>query len=245
MSTVLLGYMIVKKEYKRVLLLLTILFSTNLVFFWTPFVTYNKIAYNRYVVTSTGLNLLEGLGEFENRWGYRLSDGWYTEFMKKNYPEIETDIERDDKARELFWAAVKEDPAHYITSVLKRIPRILFPGLPWFKYVRPNQIGFYRRYLSGTPLTTIIKEIFSSPIMLFDFIARYIYIGLFLLLAYLGILLLLIRKKFFPVCFILIGVISSGYSVILMHTDHRYLIPYCAFFALFVGHVIPPTKERT
>ena len=73
--------------------------------------------------------------------------------------------------------------------------------------------------------------------IIFDFVARHIYIGIFLLLAYLGMLIALIRKKYFALFFLFFGVIGAGCSVVLFHTEHRYLIPYYAFFPFFVGYL--------
>jgi hypothetical protein len=56
-------------------------------------------------------------------------------------------------------------------------------------------------------------------------------------LAYLGLMLALIRKKYFAVAIILLGIIAAGYSVVFLHTEHRYLIPYYTFFSFFVGYL--------
>lgn len=241
-SIVLLGYAITQKQFRSVLTLLTLLWGTNILFFWIPFAAYNKIAYDRYIVGPTGINVLEGLGEYPNPWGYQLSDGWYGNFMKENYPHLKTNLERDDQARALFWQAVRQEPLYYLTSVLKRIPRLAFPGLPSFNY--QDTKGLYKMYLSGESISSIAKHVIHKPILLIDFLIRHVYLGLFLLLAYLGILLALIRKKYFACFFIWLGIIASSYPVILAHTEHRYLTPYYAFFAIFVGFLLSETTKR-
>lgn len=240
-SVVLLGYAIVTKEFVRVTKLLLILFTTNILFFWLPFSTYNKMAYDRYIVGATGINLIQGLGEFDNPWGYKLSDGWFVEFMNTKYPQL-TDLERDDKAKELFLKAIQEQPLIYIRGVLHRIPRIIFPGLPSFNY--QSNTEFYQLYVTKKSLPNVCSLLLQSPSILFDFAFRHIYIGLYLLIAYLGLFLALIRKKFILFFFIFFGVIAAGYSVIFLHTDHRYLIPYFAFFSLFVGYFFDEILKR-
>jgi hypothetical protein len=239
-SLVLCIYAVIKKSLKPFSYVI-ILWLTNICFFWIPFATYNKIAYDRYMVAPTGINLLEGLGEIPNPWGYKLNDPWYLNFMKTTYPQLTTDLERDDKARELFFAAIKEQPQVYLQQIMKRVPRIIFPGLPCFGYYDNQEL--YHLYLTGTPISKIIASVMRSPTILLDFAIRHIYIGLFLFLAYLGMLLMLIRRKFFPFFFIFIGLIAPCFMVIFSHTDHRYLIPFYAFFALFVGYLFAEIKK--
>lgn len=233
-GTVLLFYMILSKSYKPVMTLLCTLILTNILFFWLPFMAYNKVAYDRYVVGPSGINLMCGLGEFENPWGYKLSDGFYADFMNEHYPNL-NDVQKDDKARELFYKAFKERPWFYVSCLLKRIPRLILPGLPWFNY--QDTKGIYKMYLEGMPLKNIIRFIIREPMTLFDFAARHIYIGLFLFLAYLGMLMMLIRRKFFALSLLFLGIIAASYTVIFAHTDHRYLTPYYAFFAICVGYL--------
>ena len=249
-SIFLIFYAFIVKNYKRIFYLLLVLWASNALFFWIPFSTYNKIAYNRYFVGPTGINLIEGLGEFSNPWGYKLSDGWYSDFVNKTYGPMAKKLNLqgnqkwlffDDKTKELALKRIKENPLFYFSCMARRIPRLLFPGLPWFNYQDTNEL--YLMYTTGTPLSKIMSIIFRSPIILIDFVARHIYIGLFLLFAYLGMLILFIRKKYFQLFFIFCGIIFAAYSVVLAHTDHRYLTPYFAFFSLFVGYFICNLKR--
>ena len=233
MGTVLFFSSFFTKQYKKTFLLIFILITTNIMFFWAPFMSYNKKAYNRYFVSPVCINMLVGLGEFKNKWGYSLSDGWYANFMEKNYPD-KTWLERDDIAKEIFYNRVKENPFFYLTCIMRRIPRITFPGFPSFNYQDTH--GLYTMYVNGTPIKDIFKLLSRSPIILWDFFIRHIYIGLYLLLAYLGMFMALVRKKYFAVSFLFLGLVAAGYPVILSHTEHRYLIPYYGFFPLFVGY---------
>ena len=251
--TVLVGYIFFSKvspstkaspstyeRFIKITKLIFIIFATNILFFWVPFMAYNKIAYNRYVVSASGIALIHGLGEFDNPWGYKLDDAWYTEFMEKNYPDL-TPLEQEEKTKELFYKAVKENPWYYIRSVLRRIPRFIAPGLPSFNYQDKAEI--YHMYMTGTPISKLIKIVTRSPMILFDFVARHLYIGLFLFLAYLGLLLALFKRRFFAFFLLFFGVIATGYSIILIHPDHRYIIPYYTFFAMFVGYLFSEIRR--
>lgn len=232
-----------KLKIKRVLQFTLTVLIANVFFYWLPFMTYNKIAYNRYLVGPAGINLIQGLGEFPNKWGYKLSDGWYADYTEKHFgkeakklklTENEKTSFYDDKMRTVFWKSIKEDPLFYLSCIAKRIPRLLFPGLPWFNYQDKKEI--YLMYVTGTPVKELIKTVLREPIIAIDFAARHIYIGLFLLFAYLGILLALIRKQYLALLLLFGGIICAGYSVIFAHIDHRYLIPFYGIFAFFVGY---------
>ena len=216
----------------------------NLIFFWIPFATYNKIAYDQYLVGPAGINLIQGLGEFPNKWGYQLSDGWYGNYSRKHFGEQADQLQLDDnqrgvffdaKMKNLFWKSAWQDPWFYLTTLRKRVVRLIFPGLPWFNYQDTKEL--YLMYLTGTPLKEIIKIIFREPLIAFDFFARHIYIGFFLLFAYLGILLAIFRKKYLVVLLLFVCIIGSSYSVVFAHVDHRYLIPFYGIFPFFVGYL--------
>ena len=236
-SIVLMLYSLCSSKLKltHILKLSLTLFALNFIFFWIPFMTYNKIAYNQYLVGPTGVNFIQGIGEFPNKWGYKLSDGWYPNHMKEEIESL-SEIERDNKAKDLFLSAVKEEPLYYLSCIIKRVPRLLFPGLPWFNYQDTKEL--YLMYVTGTPLSEIIKLIFRNPTITFDFVARHVYIGFYLLFAYLGIILALIRKKYFTVLILFCGIIFASYYVIFAHIDHRYLIPYYGLFSFFVGYFL-------
>ena len=234
-------YMIIYKyNLKKILLSLFLLILPNLIFFWTPFASYNKVAYDRYIILPKGTNLLPGLGEFPNKWGYELGEGWVAPYLEKHHGcKNISGYAVEEKAEEVFWMRFREDPWHFFSSVLKRIPRIVFPGLLWFNY--KDNVELYTLYATGTSIKEIFKLILRSPTIILDFVARHVYVGLFLLIAYLGMLLALIRKKYLFLSLVYLGTIVASYSVIISHTEHRYLIPSYAFFALFVGYFLSET----
>jgi hypothetical protein len=236
-TTISIFYMLIKKySLKKIFLFFAILIGTNILFFWIPNSTYNKIVHDKYFVGPVGINLLTSLGEFPNKWGYEMGEGWFCSFMKKNFNIVTYDNECEEKAIEIFWQSVKEEPLFYIKTIIKRIPRLLFPGLPWFNY--KDTVEIYTLYVTGTPISQLVKLICRSPVILIDFASRHIYVGIYLLLAYLGMLFAFIRKKYIFLSFVYLGIIVSSYSTILTHTEHRYLIPAFAFFSLFVGYFI-------
>jgi hypothetical protein len=237
-------YMLLAKyNLKTIALSFLCLILPNILVFWIPFASYNKAAYGHAIIMPKGYNLLSGLGEFPNKWGYELGEGWIVPHLQKHHNYQGSDgYESEKKAEEVFWQRFHENPCHFFSSVLKRIPRIFFPGLLWFNY--QDNVELYTLYATGTPIKDIFKMLLRSPSIIFDFVARHIYIGLYLLIAYLGLLLALIRKKWLFIFLVYFGTIVPSYSVIISHTEHRYLIPSYAFYALFVGYFIYETALK-
>jgi len=211
---------------KATILFLAVAWTTNIFFFWIPFVAYNMVAHGRAFVSTAGQNLIEGLGEFKNPWGFSVSDDNFANFMQKNYGLHCGSLECDDKARELFWDIVRTHPWFYITTLIRRLHRIFLPALPWFSYVEEQGSLTFKEKLKALP---------HSPHLFFDIVGRQIYIRLYLIIGYLGLLLLLIHKNYFA-AMVLTGSIISSWTVFFTHVEHRYLIPYYALFSLFVGY---------
>jgi hypothetical protein len=201
-----------------------------------PFVSYNNYAYGRNFVGPVGQNLLEGLGEFSNKWGYRLEDYWFGNFIRENYGLIKGTQEADDKAKELFLEAVKEEPLFYLKSVLRRIHRVLLPALSWFPWLYNDA---YYDQIEGLKdrIMYLVSHIADWRVLL-DIIVRHIYVRLYLFIGYIGMAFLLIRKKYFPFFLLYGGIIVSSYSVVFSHVEHRYLIPAFGVFPFFVGYAL-------
>lgn len=233
--TVLVGGLFFKTfDLKKVVIISVCLLGTNVVVFWLPYVVYNEYAYGHLFVGPVGQNLLEGLGEFSNPWGYKLEDAWFSIFIRETYGLRRGTQEADDKAKELAYRAIREKPLFYLECIVKRLHRLFLPALSWFQWLyndaEYDQIEsfFNRVYYIFSHLN--IRHVFI------DFIARHIYIRLFLLIGYIGMVLALIKGRCFAVALLLIGIISSSYSVVLSHVEHRYLVPTYSVFSFFVGY---------
>lgn len=216
-------------SFKKILKILMCLWGTNILFFWAPFIVYNKIAYNKFFVSPVGQNLLLGLGECENPWGYKLSDSWFDVFMHKTYGEVGGTVECDQKAKELFYESVAEKPLLYFKIVLRRFLYILLPPLPWIGSLW-NVVAVHKT------LRDKFYSIITSFVSLADFLVHYIYIWFFLLCGYLGLIFLFIKKKIMAIGIVFLGGIVPIWSIVLSHSEPRYLVPTYALFAFFVGY---------
>lgn len=225
-------YGLIHKEYlKRVMLMIGILVCANILSFWGPFMAYNKISYNRYLVGPVGLDLLEGLGEFPNRWGYKLDDIWAADYICKKYNVSPGTPEFDDKAKEEFTLAFNQEPLIYFVNIFKRMPGLILPGLPWIFYTASPYGDCASAYEK-------LKIILSSWDLFFDFLIRHVYIRFYLLLGYAGIIILLMQKRYWVLSLLLGGVMLGGLGKLPSHIEYRYVVPYYWVFALFAAYAI-------
>jgi len=125
---------------------------------------------------------------------------------------------------------------------VSRIPLVFLPGLPW------NNISNVVDYTAYSSLwdkvqAKIIKS-FDSFTLFFDLLSRQIYIRLFLLLGYVGMLFMLLNKNYLWLALIVaIGVIPS-YSIVQSHVEYRYITTFYGIFALCVGYGISELLKR-
>lgn len=228
-------YIYRRKTLKPFLIILLLFVLTNGFFFWLPFCAYTKKAHNRYFVGSAIL-LIEGLGEEENKWGYKLDDAWYEFFMRDTYGLKAGTPQSEDKAKEIFWIAFKEDPVFFFKLFLKRCVSAILPNLPWSFY--PESL-----YENCSTFLDKIKISFFSTKVFLDFWSRLLYVRLFLIGGYIGALLLLLRRRYFDFLLLLGIVISSG-VIFPSHIEYRYLVPFYAVpFPLFLGYLIMQLKK--
>jgi len=216
--------------------ILMIMWIANMSVFWVPFIMYNKKAYGRAFVSPGNQGLLEGMGEFSNKWGYKLSDAWVSQFISKKYNVRYGTPEFDDRAREEFLKAFKEDPGHFFRSVLQRIPLLLFPGLPINNY--SNVIDPVQYSSLWEKVITKASYFFSSWTAFFEFLFRQIGVRLFILLGYAGLVLILSRRHFLASALLFAGGIMPSYVTISSHIEYRFLTPSYGLFVFFVGYAV-------
>ncbi len=231
-----------QSQLKKIIGLLGGLWFMNILGFWLPFMVHNKIAYNRYFVMASGQGLLQGLGEYPNKWGAKLGDGWVGKHITEKYGLIYGTPEFDDKAKEEFVRFYKQDPWHFWKSVLQRIPLIFLPGLPWNNI---SNVVDYRIYSSlWDKVYTKLAKSFDSFTSFFDFLTRQIFIRIFLLGGYLGMLLMLFNRKYLWLMLILAAGIIPSYSIIQSHVEYRYVTPFYGVFALCVGYFLSEVLKK-
>ena len=72
--------------------------------------------------------------------------------------------------------------------------------------------------------------------------AKLWYVELFLVLGWLGCILLIVQKKYFPVL-IIMAVIISSISKFPSHMESRYLVTFYWAFSFFIGYLAWSIKE--
>lgn len=231
-TVVFLCYGFIKREYlKQIILGLACVLAANFAFFWIPFLTYNCMHYHRYFVGPVGQDLVEGLGEFDNPWGYKLDDIWIAKYIEQKYGAKSGTPEFDDKALQEFHAAFEQHPKLYFINILRRLPGLILPGLPWIYYENSP-------YGQTNSIIEKLKKVCSSLPLFIDFLLRHVYIRLYLLLGYIGIFLAFGRRLHWPLVLLLIGVVCGGLGKLPSHIEYRYIVPFYWAFSLFVGYAV-------
>jgi len=227
-----LGYALIYSEVrKNVLCALFLLYCTNISFFWLPFMAYNKITYDRYIVGPLGQDLIEGLGEFSNKWGFKLDDTWLASFLRTKYGHELGTPEADNMARKEFQHALREDSLFYLKTLLWRLPQLLLPGLPWLYYAEspyPEGLSWYEKIIHS----------FSSVSAFLDFFLRQLYVRTYLIIGYAALVFTIFRKNYFASLLLLICGIAPCLGKFPSHLEYRYLIPYYWIFSFFIGNAM-------
>lgn len=213
---------------RRALFLMVHIWLVTVLLFWIPFMYFNYKQYNRLVVSPAGQSLLEGLGEIPNQWGHKLSDEYVNEFISAKYNLTYGTIAFDDAAMTEFKLCVKENPWHYIKTLIYRLPDILLPGLQWI---------FYEHSPYADCGNMIYKLLYacSSFGRFINFVMRHIYMRIYLIGGYIGMLCMFRRKKYGALACI-ITCLLSGLSTYPSHIEYRYIVPFYWVFSLAVGY---------
>jgi hypothetical protein len=216
-----------------------VMVCTNALFFWTPYVTYNQIAYGRSIVSSWGLLLLEGLGERENQWGFQLNDEWAGKYLKAKYNVSYGTVAFADKAKEEFFKALKENPSHFIISILRRLPTMLLPPLSWTNHFLSPEKKQYRSWWDK--VCDKFSEATRSREAFYDAFGLYLaprLFFLFFILGYLGLFFMLARGEYFAALLLILVGILPAYHCIVSHIEYRYIVMFYAFFSFGVGYLM-------
>lgn len=222
------------RERARLWKAVGVMICTNVLFFWTPYVTYNQSAYGRSIVSPWGLLLFEGLGEYENQWGFQLDDEWAEKYLKAKYNVHYGTVAFADRAKEEFFKALKENCSHFILSMLRRLPLMLLPPLPSTSYFLSPTKRSYRSW--SEHLLHKISEAATSWKALYDFLSRYSAVIFFLMLGYGGLFLMMLHRNYFAALLLTLVGILPAYHCIISHIEYRYIVMFYAFFSFGVGY---------
>lgn len=240
LSIILIGTAFFEKKWaKKIITILMCLWVTNSVFFWIPFMVYNKKLYNEYIVGPAGDGLLQGVGSMPNPWGYPAGESAQSIMIMEKYGIDLNDHEYDKIAKKLAWDAIKERPFLYIKGVVQRICYLMLPSIIWYSWNLTSCKLFEDEYDSiFDHINDIAIKITKDWRVFIDILFRAIYTRLFVLIGYLGVLLLLLRRRYFIPFLLFGGMISTAYSISLSHIEDRYFIPTYVLFSFFVGYLI-------
>jgi hypothetical protein len=236
MMTIFLVAYALKKNQMQALHLIGYMWLISLLLFWLPFSYYNYTTYGRYMVSPAGQSLLEGLGELPNRWGHQLNDEYVNQFIGNKYNLAYGTVAFDEAAMQEFRQCVKDDPWHYIKTLIYRLLDVYLPGLQWIFYEQSP-------YAGCNGIVEKLMIIFSSWHHILDFMLRHIYMRFYLLCAYAGFALMLVRKRYLAVAFIITCLIS-GLSTYPSHIEYRYIVPFYWTISLFVGFLFCGIIEK-
>ncbi len=234
MIFVLIGVGIIqRKVLYKTLMAAGCLIATNVLFFWLPFTIHNKMAYDRYFIGPTGIGLWQLLGTVKgNPCRQHNGDHHYAAYMMRNFGLRSGTQECENKARALFLKAISEYPAFYARIVLQRIPMFLFPE---WEFLPP----FYQTYTIGYPTVWArVKRQLRSYGGLVDLFVHRFFFLVYLLLAYAGVLCALLKKRYQLFFFVFVATIAPSAKFILSLFEYRSLVPFFAFYSLFVGYVL-------
>lgn len=218
-----------KKYYINFFKLASSMVLALVLFCITPLVIYNTMVFHQLWVFPSGVWLIEGLGDYENPWGYKCNDAWVSNFIKNNYNAEMGTLEGDICAKKLFLKNLQENPWIFIKNCMRRLKGFFLPNLPWSFY--PESL-----YSKEASLYEKAKKAFSSFTVFCDLMTRALYIRLYLLLSYIGLFLLFVRRRYFEF-FLILGIILSSWGVIVSHIEYRYLVPFYCFSSLSIGYL--------
>ncbi len=224
-----------KVYLKKTCTIIATLWIVNILIFWLPFMYYNKAHYGRYFVSPAGQDLLEGLGEFTNPWGHQLSDEYVAQLIENKYGSKYGTPQFDDDAKKEFLRAYHEQPQIFCLNMIKRLPMLVLPALPWMFHAQSS----YAVCMSAKE--KLIHTI-THPSLWFDFFARHVYVRMYVLLGYLGLGVLLWRRKYGVV--IMIGaVLMASMAKLPSHIEYRYLTPYYWVLCFAIGYVFKEVRK--
>ncbi len=244
----LLCYFYKKDHFRYCFKVISLVLLANMLFFWIPFLSFNKIVYDQCFVGPLGHGLLASLGTVDNPWGLKCDDGEIVAHIKKTYSLDGGDmLKMNDAGMHEFLRLVKENPLVYVQALLKTVEKTLFYeietliqfGYNFFKdifsfrkYMIQDQFGQEESCLSqqlnidlhvGIPHLRMLERLSAKLVMV---------------CGYLGLLLLLFRRRVLPVIFLMGGVFAGCWILCLSHFEERYVIPFAWPFAIFAGYFL-------
>ena len=137
--------------------------------------------------------------------------------------------EFDEAAMREFKRCIYEDPWHYAKTIFFRLPDIFLPGLQWIFYAESPYAYCASAYEK-------IMHICSSFDQINVFFLRHVYMRLYMLFAWFGVLLLWCRKQY-RAFWLIISCLLAGLVVLPSHIEYRYLVPFYWVLSFAIGYI--------
>ncbi len=213
----LLVYLYKKDFLKQAIKIIGITLMVNILFFWVPFISFNKFTYDRYFVGPLGHGLLSALGSVENPWNLKCDDNVIAQYVNKT--ESATYFcgspEYNDAGTKIFIRLCKENPSIYIKSIIKNMKDFFFYIIDKEK-IEDRFLHFFEK-INKTLLVNNKLLIIKCIELLGDFLKIF---------AIFGILLLYCNKKYISLIFLLGGVLLGAWILLFSHFEERYVVPF-------------------
>lgn len=182
----------------------------------------------------SGQAILEGIGEFENKWGFELSDSWYGPYIEVQDASVKGKYgtsEFDDVAKRIALEVLKEDPFILVRNSIKRIPQVLCYPLPFSAY--------FFAYLSNKSFPTGMDKIkgIVADLGVFNvilFLLQKLHVVLVIMLGYLGFILLF-KKRAYAFLVLWISAYVGSLGLIISHIELRYIYPVMPLWGVLAG----------
>jgi hypothetical protein len=215
-------------DNKKTLYFLKFFWISNILLFWVPFMTFNKVTYNTYFVAPTEEALFCSLCS-----PYPLPNG---DMLKaEDYPDYTNEQVRIGKLDPkisfyerydiLYKDICKKYPYRKIECLIYRIKEIAFGNIQWRPLDLSTSFSLYRyieNFNFGRVSIKDLPELFLHS-----------YIPFMRLFGWIGIMIAIYRKKYFMVSMLLIGVVYSSGYMLLSHIEDRIIAVHAWPFGLF------------
>lgn len=238
-ALLLLFYFYKRKELQRGIRVVGLVVLANVLFFWVPFISFNKIVYDRYFVGPVGHGLLASLGTVDNPWGLKCDDLVVVEYIKKNNSSVIVDsVTQDEAGVTKFLRLLKEHPFVYMSAVIKSVKSALF-----FE-VEAVYNFFYKCFSDDAFFMTKVNEALClNPGLFILKILEHFSSKVLRIIGYCGLLLVLYRRQFISPLFLIGGVFFGMWVLLLSHFEEHYVVPFAWPFALFAGYFLVVTWQ--
>ncbi len=228
-------YFYKKDAIKQCLRGIAIVVFANILFFWAPFIVFNKLVYDRYFVGPVGHGLLASLGTVENPWSLKCDDEKIIIHVREtqHINEEHGSAALNDAGVQEFLKLLKENPFVYIAAVWNSFQSALFFEAQAVMHF------FYKCFHDSAFFTSKVQEAWGLGKGLFLLkILEHFSSKVLRNLGYIGLIILMFQRRFIPVIYLVGGVFLGMWILMFSHFEERYVIPFSWPFAAFAAYFL-------